>query len=79
MNSVMVVFKAGTPDSEIENAIRDVKSQGGTITQRYTSALLGFAANVPDVGVQSLTAHPHVDYVEPDGEVSIYAEGLIKK
>ncbi|KAG0299141.1 hypothetical protein BGZ98_010303 [Dissophora globulifera] len=79
MSSVIVVFKAGTPESEIDKAVKDVEDKGGEITQRYTSALLGFAAVIPDVGIQSLTDHPHVDYVEPDGEVSIYAEGLIKK
>ncbi|KAG0299142.1 hypothetical protein BGZ98_010304 [Dissophora globulifera] len=79
INKVIVVFKAGTPTSEIDNAVKDVEDKGGKITQRYTSALLGFAADVPDVGVQSLTVHPHVDYVEPDGEVSIYAKSLISK
>ncbi|KAG0042492.1 hypothetical protein BGZ83_000400 [Gryganskiella cystojenkinii] len=78
VNSVIVVFKAGTLASEIKAAEDDIISQGGEITQRYTTALLGFAAKVPDNAFQSLTVRPQVDYVESDGEVSIYAQNLMK-
>ncbi|GJJ71422.1 hypothetical protein EMPS_03772 [Entomortierella parvispora] len=78
MNQVIVVFKANTPKNEIEAAEKDITSQGGEITQRYTTALLGFAAKVPDNAFQSLTLHPQVDYVEADGEVSAYAKNLIQ-
>ncbi|KAG0042490.1 hypothetical protein BGZ83_000398 [Gryganskiella cystojenkinii] len=78
-NKVIVVFKSHTPAAEIEAAIKDCEAQGGKITQRYTSALLGFAAEVPDGNLQTLTVHPHVDYVEPDGEVSIYGKKLLSK
>ncbi|KAF9561466.1 hypothetical protein EC968_005754 [Mortierella alpina] len=78
-NKVIVVFKENTPASEIENAINDVKSQGGTITHRYESALLGFAAELPDSSVQTLTVHPHVSYVEPDGVVTAYAKAAMDK
>ncbi|KAI1318383.1 hypothetical protein EDD11_006721 [Mortierella claussenii] len=78
-NKVIVVFKAETPASEIDTAVKDIEANGGHITQRYASALLGFAAEVPDVGIQTLSVHPHVDYIEPDGEVSIYAKKLISK
>ncbi|KAF9170193.1 hypothetical protein BGX20_009318 [Mortierella sp. AD010] len=68
MNKVIVVFKAGTPDEEIKAAEEGVLSNGGEITQRYKSALLGFAAAVPDDQIQSLTLHERIDYVEPDGQ-----------
>ncbi|KAF9086695.1 hypothetical protein BGX23_008652, partial [Mortierella sp. AD031] len=61
----------------IEAAVKDVESKGGKVTHRYNSALLGFAAEMPDVSVSTLNSHPHVDYVEADGEVSIYAKKLL--
>ncbi|KAG0277523.1 hypothetical protein BGZ95_005789 [Linnemannia exigua] len=76
-NKVIVVFKKETPAGEIEAAVKDVESKGGKITHRYDAALLGFSAEMPDVSVSSLNSHPHVDYVEPDGEVSIYAKNLL--
>ncbi|CAO3571105.1 unnamed protein product [Mortierella alpina] len=76
-NKVIVVFKDNTPASEIANAITDIESQGGKITHKYESALLGFAAEMPDSSVQVMTVHPHVSYVEADGEVSAYAKGLL--
>jgi hypothetical protein len=51
--------------------------KGGKITHRYEAALLGFSAEMPDVSVSTLNSHPHVDYVEPDGEVSIYSKKLL--
>ncbi|KAF9961108.1 hypothetical protein BGZ72_004872 [Mortierella alpina] len=76
-NKVIVVFKDGTPASEIENAIADVQSQGGKITHRYESALLGFSAELPNDTVQVMTKHPHVNYVEADGQVSAYTKDLL--
>ncbi|KAF9356695.1 hypothetical protein BGX26_004893 [Mortierella sp. AD094] len=77
MNKVIVVFKAGTPKEDIKAAEDNILSSGGQITHRYESALLGFAAEVPDNQVQSLTANDKVDYVEPDGIVTAYAQGLL--
>ncbi|KAI1314760.1 hypothetical protein EDD11_001729 [Mortierella claussenii] len=79
VNKVIVVFKDGTPQEEITKAENNILAQGGKVTQRYSAALLGFAAEVPDNSFQSLVSHPQVDYVEPDGEVTAYASGLIKK
>ncbi|KAG0271911.1 hypothetical protein BGZ95_000216 [Linnemannia exigua] len=76
-NKVIVVFKTGTAQEEITKAENDIIAQGGTITQRYTSALLGFAAALPDNSIQALSVHPQVNYIEPDGEVSAYAKSLI--
>ncbi|OAQ25022.1 hypothetical protein K457DRAFT_100091 [Linnemannia elongata AG-77] len=76
-SNVIVVFKQGTPQPEITKAEDDIIAQGGKITQRYTSALLGFAAELPDNSVQALTTNPHLNYIEPDGEVSAYAKSLI--
>ncbi|KAG0035644.1 hypothetical protein BGZ81_003656 [Podila clonocystis] len=78
-NKVIVVFKAETPASEIEAAVKDCESKGGKVTHRYNAALLGFSAEMPDTAVQTLNEHPHVDYVEADGPVSIYTKNLLKQ
>ncbi|KAF9435914.1 hypothetical protein BGZ76_005238 [Entomortierella beljakovae] len=76
-NKVIVVFKAGTQKSVIDHAVDGVKNQGGKITHMYDSALLGFSAELPDVCVSTLHSQAEVDYIEPDGEVSIYAQSLL--
>ncbi|KAG0271912.1 hypothetical protein BGZ95_000217 [Linnemannia exigua] len=76
-NKVIVVFKDGTDQKDITKAENDVIAQGGEITQRYTSALLGFAASLPDNSVQALNIHPRVNYIEADGPVSAYTKNLI--
>ncbi|KAF9925097.1 hypothetical protein FBU30_005090 [Linnemannia zychae] len=76
-NKVIVVFKAGTSQEDITKAENDIIAQGGHITNRYTSALLGFAAELPDNSIQTLAAHPQLNYIEPDGHVSAYAKGFI--
>ncbi|KAF9928099.1 hypothetical protein FBU30_002635 [Linnemannia zychae] len=76
-NKVIVVFKNDTPAADIDAAINDVKSKGGVVTHRYDAALLGFAAEMPDASVSTLNSHPSVSYIEPDGEVSIYAKNLL--
>ncbi|KAG0364536.1 hypothetical protein BC939DRAFT_524876 [Gamsiella multidivaricata] len=78
VNKVMVIFKSGTSAEDIKAAEDDVLSQGGKITQRYTTALLGFAAELPDNTLQALTVHPQLDYIEPDGIVTAYAQSLLK-
>ncbi|KAF9945324.1 hypothetical protein BGZ70_003890, partial [Mortierella alpina] len=67
----IVVFKEGTSDEEIEQAAKNVESQGGKVTHRYSAALLGFTAELPENTFTTMSTHPQVDYVEADGEVSI--------
>lgn len=45
--------------------------KGGRITHRYSSALKGFSAKLPDRAVQALRANPAVAYIEADRRVSI--------
>ncbi|KAF9958245.1 hypothetical protein BGZ65_001584 [Modicella reniformis] len=66
---VIVVFKEDTPQVEIDNAITNFQQHGGQVTQKYESALLGFAGVLPEVStqaVQALEAHPGFDYMEDD-------------
>ncbi|ORZ26950.1 serine proteinase inhibitor IA-1 [Lobosporangium transversale] len=67
---VIIVFKDGTPRDEVNKAAEEIKSKGGKITQKYT-LLLGFAAEVPEFELQMLNSHPHIDYIEDDGIVTI--------
>ncbi|KAF9536653.1 hypothetical protein EC957_010178, partial [Mortierella hygrophila] len=66
-SKVIVVFKEDTPQAEIQSAEDSIIAQGGNITQRFDTAILGFAAELPDNSIQALQAHPMVDYIEPDG------------
>ncbi|KAK3836865.1 MAG: hypothetical protein J3R72DRAFT_493522 [Linnemannia gamsii] len=72
--SVIVVYKEVTNQSTIAEAENDVTGQsrlaGGKITQRYTAAQLGLAAELPDSCIQTLSVHPYVDYVEDDSDVT---------
>ncbi|KAF8977394.1 hypothetical protein BGZ46_007419 [Entomortierella lignicola] len=72
MRKFIVVFKKGSPQSEIDAAEKRVESDGGKVTQRYKSSILGFAAEVPDSLVNTLEGNEHVEYVEPDTEVRAY-------
>ncbi|KAG0268754.1 hypothetical protein DFQ27_005834 [Actinomortierella ambigua] len=52
-------------------------TNSGVIGHVYDSALLGFSATMPDVGVQALNKNSRVDYIEPDGEVTIQTQTLL--
>ncbi|KAK3829197.1 MAG: protease propeptide/inhibitor [Benniella sp.] len=70
---MIIVFKDDTPQSEIDEAVRQVESSGGKVTNRYESALLGFSAEFPEASVSvldALTRNPHLDYIGPDGTVT---------
>ncbi|KAF9098182.1 hypothetical protein BGX27_000839 [Mortierella sp. AM989] len=79
-SKVIVIFKSGTSEGDINAAVQKIQAEGGTIGHRYNSALLGFSAEIPDSSLQSLTTgNTQIDYIEGDGEVSIYAEGILAK
>jgi len=65
----IVVFRDAVSDP-VSLAQSLVQGQGGTLLRIYTSALKGFAARLPDVGVAALRQNPLVAYVEPDQTVS---------
>ncbi|RKO96601.1 hypothetical protein CAUPRSCDRAFT_2149, partial [Caulochytrium protostelioides] len=65
----IITLKDSVTDAQIEAAAKQITEQGGTITERYTSALKGFAVEMPDNGLHSLQAHEHVEDIEPEGEV----------
>ncbi|CAE6342442.1 unnamed protein product [Rhizoctonia solani] len=55
-NTYIVVFKDNAPKADVDKAIADVEAAGGVVKHRYSSALNGFAASIPDSHIQELKA-----------------------
>jgi subtilisin family serine protease len=72
--SYVVVFKREVADAP-GLAWRLVGANGGTLRFTYSSALKGFAADLPDRAAAALRQNPNVSYVEPDGTVELYGGG----
>jgi len=70
----IVVMKQGVADpaSEAEEIVRDA---GGRGHHRYGHALKGFAATLPEGGVERVRRHPSVQYMEQDQTVSVAVTG----
>ncbi|KAI9341234.1 hypothetical protein DFJ73DRAFT_812881 [Zopfochytrium polystomum] len=73
-SKVIVMFKSGTADDVVEKAVADVTANGGTVTHRYTTAIKGFAATLPDNVFTTLSTNEHVEVIEADGPVSTLAK-----
>jgi hypothetical protein len=75
----IVTFKKDTPDSVIEDKIKEVESAGSTVGHRYNSAIKGFSVEVPDESVSTLSFDSeHIAGVEADGQVSTQGKALLK-
>ena len=66
----IVVFKSDASDSDVDDAVRGVEGMG-QVHYRYSAALKGFAATLPEKAVQGLQRNPKVDYIEADLEVTL--------
>lgn len=66
----IVVFResVGNPDLVTDQLLRQY---GGTLHFRYRFALKGFAATLPGESLEGIRHNPNVQYVEPDGIVTI--------
>ena len=66
----IVVFKdsVSNPAAEAANLMR---GRGGQLHHTYSSALKGFAANLPAAALQGIRNNPNVDYIEQDQTVSL--------
>ena len=67
MKSYIVIFKEDAPKSAIDDQIKQIESNGGSITHRYDSDIMrGFAAKVEDKHADQLKvsteggAHEHM-------------------
>jgi subtilisin family serine protease len=68
----IVVLKKGVPDRVAQAIIdRSVTGMGGRLLHRYTAALNGFAASLPDAALENLQRNPTVSFIEPDTVVTI--------
>lgn len=66
----IVVFKDGTKDPP-GLANRLVADNGGSVRFTYQHALKGFAGTLPPQAIEGIRHNPNVDYVEPDGIVTM--------
>jgi aqualysin 1 len=72
--SYIVVFKPGVADAP-GLARRLVDGNGGTLRFTYSSAVKGFAADLPDQALEALRQNPNVSYVEADQSVELFGGG----
>src|SRR2546430_12561967 len=61
----VVVLKNDSDDAAL------VRKVGGTVDERYTSAVKGFSATMSETGARTLAADPAVAYVEQDRTVHV--------
>ncbi len=69
----IVVMEGRASRSEGRAAASDARGLGARNVQRFTSALSGFSAKLPDRAVEQLRANPDVAFIEADQRVSIDA------
>jgi len=72
--SYIVVFKSDVADAP-GMARRLVDGNGGTLRFTYSSALKGFAADLPEQALEALRRNPNVAYVEADQSVELFGGG----
>jgi subtilisin family serine protease len=66
----IVVFKSSLPAAAAD-ARALVAQHGGTLRFTYTSAIEGFAADLPAQALDALRRNPNVAYIEPDQVVQV--------
>lgn len=69
----IVVFwdSVNNPAAEAANLMR---AFGGQLHHTYSSAIKGFAADLPDAALQGIRNNPNVNYIEQDQTVSLSTE-----
>ncbi|WP_157631266.1 S8 family serine peptidase [Catelliglobosispora koreensis] len=72
-DSYIVVFKDATVSKADVGGVaqRLVRKHGGSITHTYSTALRGFAVNLPEAAAKQLAADPAVQFVEQNHTVTI--------
>ena len=70
----IVVFKNGVDASSV--AAEHARAHGAAVAFVYSHALRGYAATIPNARLARIQADARVDYVEPDGVVSVVAQTL---
>jgi len=65
----IVVFEPGAAGAEVEAAMVHAQRGGGNVHYRYTDALNGFAASLPEQALNGIRHNPNVLYIEADQAV----------
>jgi hypothetical protein len=66
----IVVFKDSVADPAAETA-RAMNGLGGQLLHKYSGAIKGFAASLPEAALQGIRNNPNVAYVEQDQTVAL--------
>lgn len=74
----IVVFNDDIGTKGLDRISQQIKDQGGSVTHRYDSLFLGLAITLGDRHLATLLAHPSLKSIEPDGQVSIFAQNQLK-
>jgi subtilisin family serine protease len=69
----IVVFKPGSPGSEVNNAAERARAFGGEVLYVYDEALSGFAARLPEPAIKGLVHNPNVEFIEVDQVINLDA------
>jgi len=69
----IVVFKPGSPGSEVDQAAERVHAFGGEVHYVYDAAIQGFAATLPEQALNGLVHNPNIEYIEVDQVVMLDA------
>lgn len=69
----IVVFKPGTPAANRSAAAEHARGLGGQVDFVYESALIGFAANLPEQALSGLSNNPNIEFIEADQVMTIDA------
>ncbi|KAI9593143.1 hypothetical protein BDF19DRAFT_449623 [Syncephalis fuscata] len=75
----IIVLEKGVDDSTAESLRQSIHSEGGNAEKpiKIGNGFHSITATLPDSMLQSFTANPHIQYIEPDGEVSIQAKEIL--
>ncbi|KAF9478601.1 protease propeptide/inhibitor [Pholiota conissans] len=71
LEKYIVVFKDNATPLQVQQYANDIIAHGGRIFNRYTNILNGFSATIPASFLASLKASHIIEYIEPDGIVTI--------
>ncbi len=70
----IVVFSQGSEGHDVDGAAYAAERAGGKIHYRYSHALRGFAASLPEAALQGVRHNPNVEFIEVDQRVSLGIE-----
>ena len=62
----IVVFEPGAAGAQVDAAMEHAQRAGGNVHYRYTEALNGFAASLPEQALNGIRHNPNVLFIEAD-------------